>query len=47
MHIFIAVMISLVVGAVCGYAFRGWIGKEKDYLGQEVGKVKADIGKKL
>lgn len=36
MHIVIAVVVSLLVGGVCGYAFRGWISREKNAIGGEI-----------
>ena len=36
MHMFIAIAISLVVGAICGYSFRGWISREKNYIGSKL-----------
>lgn len=43
LHQVIIAAVSLVVGAGCGYGFRGWIARQKEALAKDV----ANVTKKL
>lgn len=47
MHMLLAIVVSLVVGAGCGYGYRGWIQKKIDAISTEAETVKQAIKKKL
>lgn len=47
MHDLIIAAVCLVVGAGCGYGFRGWIGHKRDAVVREAKNVSSSIGKHL